>query len=429
MCAASIPIVAIRCLSGVALAFVLASTGLAQNRTTKADAPAVAFKKIHNFDFVNGVNVYDGLIADAAGNFYGTGGGGGAHDEGVVYELSSTPIGGWNERVLYSFGSVTGDGMYPRAKVTMDASGNLYGTTPLGGAFGQGTVFQLVPSSSGNWTETVLHSFGGNASDGITPYAGVVIDSAGNLYGTTSAGGMHNDGTAYELTPVSGGGWAETMLHAFGSDQEDGLFPLGELVLDVQGNLYGTTASGGKNFGTVFELSPAGGGAWTETILHSFLYREGGDPTTAVTFDVSGNLFVSLPIGGMGPHSAAGSIYELSPNSGGWTGTVLYYFHGTRANYPVSSVAIDGFGNLFVSTGGGVSTGCCGAVVELTPAGDGTWNETILHDFHGPDGYGPNGNLLMDASGHIYGTTFFGGSYNGDVCDDYGCGVVFEITP
>ena len=415
-------------LSSIALALILSGTGLAQNTITKSGTPAITFKKIHNFDSANGQGPAVGLIADAVGNFYGTTEYGGAYGEGVVYELSPTSNGGWMESVLYSFGSMAGDGMFTRSKVTMDPSGNLYGTTPLGGAFGQGTVFQLMQSSPGAWTETVLYNFGATSSDGITPLAGVIIDVAGNLYGTTSLGGTKNEGTVYELTPALGGGWTETKLHDFGTNQGDGIFPLADLVFDAQGNLYGTTQAGGQSHGngTVFQLAPAGGGAWTETILHSFLRGEGYAPSTAVTFDVSGNLYLSLSLGGMGFSQRAGTVYELSPNAGGgWTGTVLYYFQGKGAYHPESSVAIDGSGNLFVCTESFHS----GAVVELMPAGDGTWNETIIHDFRGPDGVAPVGSLLIDSSGNIYGTTASGGLYSNDVCGDSGCGAVFEITP
>ena len=166
----------------------------------------------------------------------------------------------WTEKLLHSFNDT--DGALPRAGLIFDAAGNLYGTTSEGGAYSWGTVFELTPAGGGNWTETVLHSFG-NGTDGASPYAGLIFDAAGNLYGTAWQGGTYFYGTVFELTPTAGGGWTETVLHSFGNGA-DGYYPYSGLIFDAAGNLYGTTGGGGTyscnrglyHCGTVFELTP-----------------------------------------------------------------------------------------------------------------------------------------------------------------------------
>ena len=183
---------------------------------------------------------------------------------GTVFELTPAAGGGWTDRVRHNFGNGT-DGAFPDAGLIFDAAGNLYGTTNQGGAYGHwGTVFELSRSphaAGGGWTEKVLHSFG-NGTDGIWPYAGLTLDALGNLYGTTTYGGTYNDGTVFELTPAAGGGWTEKVLHNFNNDGADGWFPGAGLIFDAAGNLYGTTWYGGTHGqgtvggGTVFEISP-----------------------------------------------------------------------------------------------------------------------------------------------------------------------------
>jgi uncharacterized repeat protein (TIGR03803 family) len=211
---------------------------------------------LHNFNNNgrDGVNPQAGLIIDDAGNLYGTTYRGGIYNSGTAFELSPQQGGGWTEKVLHSFGHGS-DGITPDANLTIDAAGNLYGTTYNGGIHGRGTVFELTPREGGGWTETVLHSFG-NGSDGANPYAGLIIDANGNLYGTTLAGGIHTAGTAFELSPRQGGGWTETILHSFGNGT-DGNSPYAGLIFDASGNLYGTTLEGGiHSYGVVFEITP-----------------------------------------------------------------------------------------------------------------------------------------------------------------------------
>ena len=377
-----------------------------------------------------------GLTRDAAGNLYGTTRYGGPEDKGTVFELMPRAGGGWTEQTLYSFGGGT-DGAGPVAGLILDRAGNLYGTTSGGGdlacgaPYGCGTVFRLMPQAGGRWTEQVLHSFGGG-TDGEEPAAGLIFDPAGNLYGTTSYGGTYDYGVVFEIT--AGGGWREQVLHTFGSGG-DGIVPYyGSLVIDAAGNLYGTTLYGGAygSGGTVFELMPGG----TERVLHSFGNgTDGAGPYAGLIMDASGNLYGTTGDGGdLNCHYGVGcgTVFELVPQvGGGWTETVLYAFKGTDGNYPLAGLIFDVAGNLYGTTdGGGGSCSTppgvpCGTVFKLTPQAGGRWTEQVLHSFGGPDGAYPSAGLIMDPAGTLYGTTNLGGGGN---CNGFGCGVVFEIT-
>lgn len=199
---------------------------------------------LHAFTGPDGNNPTGGLIADQAGNLYGTTIHGSANNAGVVSELSPASGGTWNETVLYSFGS-RGDGLSPVGPLVFDAAGNLYGTTIEGGGTGyQGTVFVLKPTANG-WVETILHRFNQSSGDGFLPQSGVSFDASGNLYGTTYEGGLYRQGVAYKLTPNENGRYTESALHTFGSGP-DGAQPVAAPILDPAGNLYGTTTSGGN---------------------------------------------------------------------------------------------------------------------------------------------------------------------------------------
>jgi uncharacterized repeat protein (TIGR03803 family) len=316
----------------------------------------------------------------------------------------------------------------------MDSSGNLYGTTSQGGAYYAGTAFELLPTADGNWTQTVLHEFGSSTADGILPSSGLIFDASGNLDGTTSIGGTYNTGTVFRLSPQGGGGWTETILHTFG--YKDGERPYGDVIFDAAGNLYGTTAAGGyQGQGTVFELEPAAGGGWTEKILHSFNRGHGHDgtyPTYGVIFDTAGNLYGATTYGGAyGGTNGGGTVFELTRTAGGWTEKVLHSFGGMDGYQPYGGVIFDAAGNLYGTTayggkGGekcnnGVGANGCGTLFELTPQPDGTWTETVLHFFgQGKDVSDPYGSLIFDASGNLYGTGGGGA---------YGWGAVFEFKP
>jgi uncharacterized repeat protein (TIGR03803 family) len=382
-------------------------------------------KLLHNFGTgSDGARSWSAPIRDAAGNLYGTTTQGGTYGYGAVYELTPNGRGGWTETVLHSFGNDGSDGYYPYGRLLFDTAGNLYGTTQYG-SVSYGTVFELSPNQGGGWTETVLYNFS-QFGDGRYPDAGLIFDAAGNLYGTTDHGGAYCDlyqgcGTVFELSPVQGGGWTETLLHSFNIDDGDG--PMGDLILDASGNLYGTTFDGGMHGGgTAFELTPLGGGNWNMTTLHSF--GEGADGNELwgdLTFDAAGNLYGVTDGGG---NQNAGTAFELSPNGdGGWTEAVLHSFgDGNDGIQPLrGTLVFDAAGNLYgTSTQGGYYG--VGAVFELTPNGNGSWSETLIHNFdRGIQGNWPMGSVIIDADGNLYGTTMEGGTNN--------AGTVFELSP
>src|ERR1022692_2364418 len=251
-------------------------------------------KVLHNFnhDGTDGWRPEAGLIFDAAGNLYGTTSQGGSSAVGAVFELTPAAGGTWTEKVLHSFLNDGTDGVNPVAGLIFDGAGNLYGTTYQGGTYGDGTVFELTPAAGGTWTEQVLHNFNYDSTDGAGPHAGLIFDAAGNLYGTAASGGTYSYGTAFELTPAAGGTWTEKVLWNFGSGA-DGSYPQGGLIFDAAGNLHGTTTSGGAHGpGTVFELMPAGGGTWSERVVHSFGNgADGSGPYAGLIFDAAGNLY------------------------------------------------------------------------------------------------------------------------------------------
>jgi uncharacterized repeat protein (TIGR03803 family) len=295
-------------------------------------------------------------------------------------------------------------------------------------------AFVVLASSSlvfGAAKESVLTNFP-QTQDGVAPAAGVIFDSAGNLYGTTAQGGSDTTGAAFQLVPNGDGTWTENVLHSFLHTNNDGWQPEASLVMDAKGNLYGTTVYGGANCedqggcGTVFELSPGSGGSWTYSIIYNFCDRtrceDGNFPYGALILDGSGNLYGTTYGGGT---RAVGTVFELSPSGGKWTETVLHSFTGTTADgsRPQSTLIFDKSGNLYATTRLG-GTKNLGTVFELTPAGKGKWKETVLHDFVGgaDDGANPDDGVVLDAAGDLYGTTINGG------CSDYGCGTVYELV-
>jgi uncharacterized repeat protein (TIGR03803 family) len=390
------------------------------------------------FDIGGTVSPAAGLITDAAGNLYGTTIYGGSNGNGMVFELS--PAGSaWQLTVLHSFNPDGIDGFFATAGLVFDAAGNLYGTTQFGGngactnGFGCGTVFELSPTASGTWTETILHNFQG--TDGWEVHAGLTMDAAGNLYGTTTNGGTYSQGTAYELSPSASGTWTLKTLHHF-TGGSDGGVPYGNLSLDPAGNVYGMTSAGGGSTaackygcGTVFELSPtnAADGHWTGRLLHNFSKgsADGRYPSGGLVFDAAGNLYGMTGAGGGNGHLNAGIVFELTIGSSGkWTEKVLHNFNQTAMDgmNPSGSLIFDASGNLYGATLSGGS-GHQGTVFKLTPAASGGWTETILHNFsnNGADGFNPVAGPIFNASGNLFGTTGQGGSYNQ--------GAVFEITP
>jgi uncharacterized repeat protein (TIGR03803 family) len=335
------------------------------------------------------------------------------------------------ETVLHNFNG-PGDGAEPEGALLLDKAGNLYGTTVRGGTDLGGIVYELSPAGSG-WTERILHNFNPNAQDGSTPLGKLVMDSKGNLYGTTSLGGGRKLGTVFELSPQASGSWSEKIIHTF-LGGSDGRSPKAGLIIDNKGNLYGTTYQGGtgKNCGalacgTVFELSLKSGGVWTEKILYSFKggTSDGQNPSASLRFDSKGNLYGTTVNGGTGGSINSGTVFRLSPNgSGGWTETVLHSFlnNGTDGTGPMAQVTFDAAGNLYGTTAAG-GMGESGVVFKLSPGANGHWNETVLHSFGGSsDGNFPVfSGVTFDSSGNLFGTLEMGGA-NGE-------GAVFKMTP
>lgn len=396
-----------------------------------------SYKVLYNFNNTN-ANPSSGLTIDAQGNAYGTTSYGGYNGAGTVYELS--PSTGYH--LLFKFGKSIAGGAYPVGNMVLDSAGNLYGTTSGGGTQhhdcdnGCGIVFKLSPPNNGGlWTENVIYSFCQMRPclDGGNPYSSVIFDSTGNLYGTTYVGGRSGHGTVFELSPTSDS-WVEKVLYSFGSGSNDGLDPQGGLIFDSAGNLYGTTVAGGDySVGSVFELSPAAN-SWTETVLYSFGTNGSADgeyPQVGVTIDQAGNIFGTTEQGGAYHdvcNGGCGTVFELMPSAGGgWTETVIHTFAppARDGGVPQAGVVIDATGNVYGTTVAGGAPGCadgCGTVYMLTLNLQGAWEETL---FRFPDdknlGTGPAAPVTLGAGGEIYGTADRGGM-DGD-------GVVFLITP
>ena len=431
-------------LAGVAFALVALATP-----ASGADKEKVLFR----FNYANGMYPYGPVIFDQSGNLYGMTAFGSAYEGGNVYELSHTPEGHWKETVLYTFCPNWNceSGILAYGGLVFDTAGNLYGVALGGGAYNSGVVFELSPNLDGSWTESVLHDFGG-AGDGIAPECEtLLLDSAGNLYGTTAIGGSGSCdldgypgcGTVFELSPGQGGIWNEKILYSFQNNGKDGNYPYAGLIADNSGNLYGTTSGGGlssrhcfnRTCGVVFKLSPNADGNWTETILHSFGGRDGESPTAGLTIDAAGNLYGVTALGGRydcSPPYGCGTVFELTPDgNGSWTEKVLRAFY--KGRYPRGAVILDPSGNIYGTTWvGGRHYDQMGTVFELSPGTNGKWIQTILHNFGAArDGQLPGGGLVFDSAGNLYGTTEAGG-LPGDhkaTCDlEPGCGTVFEVT-
>lgn len=388
------------------------------------------------------------LIADRAGNLYGTTfNGGGSAGAGTVYELSppAQQGGAWTETILYSFSySLLSNGIGPLAGLAMDSGGNLYGTTWLGGPQGSGVAFELSPPTvqGGAWSYAILYAFGGSGLS--SPEARLVLDQAGNLYGTTVSGGTGGCaggcGGVFKLAPPAqkGGSWTQTVLFNFTGSFDTGGGTTGGVTLDAHGALYGTTYQGsGGQSGTVFRLTPPKSGTlWNHTVLYAFAgFADGADPQAEVVFDKNGNLYGMTSYGGSGGSncfgSPCGTVFQLTPTpTGPWTHTVLYSFNGgTDGGYPGRALTLDAAGNLYGTTGIGGNPNCtggngdgCGTVFQLAPPsvqGE-SWSETILHRFNGgADGVGPGG-LTFGKGRLLYGPAAIGASNDG---------LVFAVSP
>ena len=353
---------------------------------------------VASFNGANGANPFAGVTLDASGNLYGTTSGGGANNDGTVFEIAS------GSNTITSLGSFNGtNGTNPRAGVTLDASGNLYGTTQLGGASDNGSVFEIA---NGSKTINIVALFSG--TNGANPYDGVTLDASGNLYGTTPNGGANNDGTVFEIAKGS-----NTITTFASFNGTNGAIPLAGVTLDALGNLYGTTAGGGdaNGDGTVFEIAK---GSNTITALASFNGTNGTNPSGGVTLDASGNLYGTSSAGGA---SGDGTVFEIP--SGTNTITTLASFNDATHGSNRPGVTLDASGNLYGTTqyGGAYSFGL-GTVFEIAKGSNAI---TTLASFNGTNGSNPYAGVTLDPSGNLYGTTNAGGA-------SLDAGTVFEIA-
>ena len=423
---------------------------------------------LHTFDIATAADPVTGLTMDASGNLYGTArlGGPGACGAGcgVVFKLTKTGKGGFTYSILHTFAGPLSDGGNPFGAPLLDSAGNIYGTTADGGEAGCGVVYRLSPMA-GEYQETILHSFNKfvhRNKDGCNPGSYLIFDAAGNLYGTTNKGGGggvngtfcdNGCGTVFKLTPEKHGKYKESVIHSFPGTKgnTDGRNPVGGLVFDSAGNLWGSTSVGGVGgAGTVFELTPNPDGTYAESTLYSFTGASTGFfPNTNLVIDQAGNLYGTTVNGGL--NNGDGVVFKVTPQPGGGVEESIihtFFCNDVACNdgvSPFNGLTIDANGTLYgtVDLGGGASGQCgggtpdlgCGIVYTLTPNPQGEFTETILYRFQGfADGAEPMGDhVVVDASGNIFGTTSEGG--NSTACPGVlgvspgGCGVVFEVTP
>ncbi len=395
-------------------------------------AQAQTFSVLHTFtDGADGGYPYAAVTVGPSGVLYSTASYGGSHDAGTVFKLSLVNS-SWVFSPLYEFTGGS-DGGNPWGGVVIGPNGALYGTTLYGGGENFGTVFELTPPATFcgsilcSWYETVLHAFTGTP-DGAYPYfVNLTFDQAGNIYGTTYEGGMNGGGTVFELTS-SGEGWTESILHSFGSGMEggtDGENPSSGVVLDAAGNVYGTTTFGGtgnecvNNCGTVYELLY---GRWFEKVLVNFnFFDNGANPVGKLIIDASGTLYGTTSSGG--EFNADGGAFSLRFSGDQWLEDTVYSFTNGGLCRPESGLTMDTAGNFFgtCAVGGAHNDGW---IFELTNCSQGC-TLVDLHDFSGSDGMQPLGTPALDANGNLYGTTYYGGAEN---CGGSGCGVVWEIA-
>ena len=369
---------------------------------------AGTLRVVHNFTGgSDGGSPVDGLMMSAKGALFGTTSAGGAAGLGTVFKIGGHDT----QTVLHSFQGGS-DGATPNGGVIDDASGMMFGTTTEGGASGAGIVYSMRGT-----TETVLYSFAGGTSDGSDPQAGLVMDASKNLYGTTSAGGASGNGTVFELVApkTKTGAWTEKLLYSFGTGT-DGAAPVGRVIFDAAGNLYGTTSAGGASgYGTVFQLQP--GATWKENILHSFQNADDGyTPYAGLVADASGNFYGAATAGGS---NGGGTIFELSPSAGGFTFSVLTSVPGWGVSGSFRDVLVQPNGVIYATTHCDGANNA-GTIYELTPSG-GSWTYNLLYTFTGgSDGLYSISNLVLKG-GKLYGTTIYGGANN--------AGTVYAFKP
>jgi uncharacterized repeat protein (TIGR03803 family) len=391
--------------------------GLTVCLTAMSGAQTMSF--IADLDFTT-----TSLTFDPAGNLYGTTILGGSSSNcavfgcGTVFQVSPVSGGGYTKTTLYSFNGISSsgddDGAWPVAGVVIDSKGRIFGTTFNGGSStNTGTVFMLTSTSSG-WKETILHRFTG--LDGANPGANLLLDSHGNLYGTTAAGGSSNNGTVFMLAPTASG-WKQTILHNF-SGNGDGAGPYG-IIFDAAGNIYGNTTA--NSCGEIFQLARASG--WKKTNLHVFTGKNGDgcQPTAFMAFDKSGRLYGVTAAGGNS--FSQGTVFTLSHASGSWKESTIYRFTGVDDGGVPNAIAFSPTGQLYGITNYGTPSSCtsfdgCSQVFKLTHGSSG-W--TVSATYPTPILEPTGGGLTFDKSGNLFGTT---ADFHYDQYGD-----IFELTP
>jgi uncharacterized repeat protein (TIGR03803 family) len=356
------------------------------------------------------------LVANG-GKLYGTIPFGGT-GYGIVYELSPNGSGGWNETTIHTFNPAGGDGYSP-AYLTTDGKGNLFGTTYLGGANERGVLYELSPAGD-QWVETILFSFG-VGSAGVVPFGNLIIDSAGNIFGTDNIITTEWTEAVYEASPSNG--YVPNPIYNLSFVTATG--GNGGLAMDASGNIFGISVQGFlPQIAIAFELSPNGSGGWNSKTLYTFPNRI--EPESPPTLDKLGRIYGTTIIGG---DNNNGTVYRLAPDSKGqWKLHILYSFKGGKADGsgPYAGVVFDASGNMYGTTSGGGEHNS-GTIFELSPVGNGSYQEKILWSFNFADGYQPLSGVLRDSAGNLFGVTQTGGDKG---CGAFqGCGLAFELTP
>jgi uncharacterized repeat protein (TIGR03803 family) len=361
----------------------------------------------------DGANPYATMNVGPDGGFFGTTVNGGPDGDGTVFGLKLRGR-GYVESVQYAFhGS---DGAHPYGSIIQYGKRAGIGTCADGGAYGFGDVFEITPSASGGHAERVLYSFQGGSIDGANPFAGVIVDTSGDLFGTTLNGGANGAGTAFELKPARRG-FSEKVLYNFNG--RNGEFPYAPLIEDASGSLYGTTHAGGAaGLGTVFKLTP-NGADYSQSVLYSFAGgQDGANPYAGLEFGPTGPLYGTTQYGGP---SNDGTVFELKPSGSGYAEDLNFAFDRSNGYVPNAAIVRSSARSGAGTTAQGGQYGA-GVVFELTPNGSGGHSETVLHAFTGgSDGAFPYGGLVVDATGSLYGATYQGGAY--------GFGTIYQVMP
>ncbi len=382
------------------------------------------------YDFAGGADgtgLNASFTADEQSSLYVTTFNGGGSGQGTLFKLTPPWVSGqtqWSKALLYTFNGQLGGGN-PQGVLNSDSQGSLYGAAEAGGSSNLGLVYKLTPpwvSGKTQWTESVLYNFPGSFTG--SGKSGLTLDSQGALYGTTTAGGNSSAGTVYKLTPVSGTGqWNMTVLYNF-TGQADGGWPVGRVIFDSRGALYGTTANGGSHsFGTVYKLTPptTPTGKWTETVLYSFKGGADGYGRFPLRFDHQGALYGwTSPASIDGTHTGSATVFKLTPSpNGSWSEAVIYTFPAGVSGSG-GGVTFDTQGALYTSTPGGTLN--AGSVIKLTPvAGQVQWKASTIYTFLGKtDGAIPNSGLAFGPGGVLYGVTRAAGTS--------GSGTVFQVS-